>query len=446
MTAEQLSRILKENGIVGAGGAGFPTYAKIDQRAETILLNCAECEPLLRLHRQLLCLHTQQILDAFAQIAATVGAKEAIIGVKAEYQETVEALKQYVPRYPNMRIHLLQSAYPMGDEVVLIYEATGKVISPGGLPIEAGVAVFNVETVYNVSRALNGGHPVTDKLVSVVGEVKKPRTVRVPLGLSLGETVTLAGGEKEEFAPEELAYLVGGPMMGRLGSRQDAVTKTTNAILVLPKGHPLIQKRLMPASVGMKRAASACCQCETCTDLCPRHNLGHPIEPHRFMRAMSSHDSRDTAAYQNLFFCSGCGVCELFACPQGLSPRTLIAECKDGLKKAGLKAPSGVVPSPVTEAREFRKVPEMRLTARLGLSAYESKALLDDNVQQAKRVKEPLSQHIGAPALCIVSRGERVEAGQVIAQAAQGLSVPIHASISGVVTDMDQSGIEITAD
>ena len=138
MTAEQLSRILKENGIVGAGGAGFPTYAKIDQRAETILLNCAECEPLLRLHRQLLCLHTQQILDAFAQIAATVGAKEAIIGVKAEYQETVEALKQYVPRYPNMRIHLLQSAYPMGDEVVLIYEATGKVISPGGLPIEAG--------------------------------------------------------------------------------------------------------------------------------------------------------------------------------------------------------------------------------------------------------------------------------------------------------------------
>lgn len=446
MTAEQLSRILKENGIVGAGGAGFPTYAKIDQRAETILLNCAECEPLLRLHRQLLCLHTQRILDAFAQIAATVGAKEAIIGVKAEYQETVEALKQYVPRYPNMRIHLLQSAYPMGDEVVLIYEATGKVISPGGLPIEAGVAVFNVETVYNVSRALNGGHPVTDKLVSVVGEVKKPRTVRVPLGLSLGETVALAGGEKEEFAPEELAYLVGGPMMGRLGSRQDAVTKTTNAILVLPKGHPLIQKRLMPASVGMKRAASACCQCETCTDLCPRHNLGHPIEPHRFMRAMSSHDSRDTAAYQNLFFCSGCGVCELFACPQGLSPRTLIAECKDGLKKAGLKAPSGVAPSPVTEAREYRKVPEMRLTARLGLSAYESKALLDDNVQRAKRVKEPLSQHIGAPAQCIVSRGERVEAGQVIAQAAQGLSVPVHASISGVVTDMDQSGIEITAD
>ena len=444
MTAEQLGSLIKECGIVGAGGAGFPTYAKIDSRAQVILMNCAECEPLLKLHRQLLKLHTKEIVDTFSRIAETVGAKEAVIGVKAEYAETVEALKQYVPEHPNMRIQLLQSVYPTGDEVILIYEATGRVISPGGLPIEAGVAVFNVETVYNISRALAEHAPVTDKLVSVVGEVKAPATVRVPLGTSLEEVVKMAGGETAED-PEELAYLVGGPMMGRLGSRHDTVTRTTNAILVLPKDHPLILRRQMPPSAGMKRAASSCCQCETCTDLCPRHNLGHPIEPHRFMRAMSNHDYGDLEAFENLFFCSGCGVCELFACPQGLSPRSLIADCKDGLKKAGLKAPKAEGRG-VSEAREYRKVPEKRLTARLGLSRYDHRAPLDDRVRPVHRVRELLSQHIGAPAVCAVSRGEKVRRGQVIAAAAQGLSVPVHASIDGVVTDIGKTWIEITAE
>lgn len=445
MTVEQLGSLIKECGVVGAGGAGFPTYAKIDKRAQIVLMNCAECEPLLKLHRQLLKLHTKEIVDAFSRIAETVGAQEAVIGVKAEYAETVEALRQYVPEHPNMRIQLLQSIYPTGDEMILIYEATGRVIPPGGLPIEAGVAVFNVETVYNISRALNEKAPVTDKLVSVVGEVKAPVTVRVPLGTSLQEVVEMAGGETAENGPEELVYLVGGPMMGRLGSRFDPVTRTTNAILVLPKDHPLILRRQASPSAGMKRAASSCCQCETCTDLCPRHNLGHPIEPHRFMRAMSNHDYGDLAAFENLFFCSGCGVCELFACPQGLSPRSLIADCKDGLKKAGLKPPKAAGTG-VTEAREYRKVPEKRLTSRLGLSRYDHRAPLDDGVRPVRRVKEPLSQHIGAPAVCAVNRGDRVKRGQIIAAAAQGLSVPVHASIDGIVTDIGKTWIEITAE
>ena len=196
MTVEELSQIIKENGIVGAGGAGFPTYVKIDKRANTILMNCAECEPLLKLHRQLLKVHAQEILRTFALIADVVEAEEAIIGIKGEYKSTIEALNQYLPQYPKVRIHELPSAYPMGDEVVLIYEATGKVISPGGLPIEAGVAVFNVETVYNVYRALEKNTPVVDKVVTVVGEVNNPITVRVPLGTPLGEVVAMAGGEK----------------------------------------------------------------------------------------------------------------------------------------------------------------------------------------------------------------------------------------------------------
>ena len=163
------------------------------------------------------------------------------------------------------------------------------------------------------------------------------------------------------------------------------------------------------------------------------------------MRAMSNHDYGDLEAFENLFFCSGCGVCELFACPQGLSPRSLIADCKDGLKKAGLKAPKAEGRG-VSEAREYRKVPEKRLTARLGLSRYDHRAPLDDRVRPVHRVRELLSQHIGAPAVSAVSRGERVRRGQVIAAAAAGLSVPVHASIDGVVTDIGKTWIEITAE
>lgn len=453
MTIEELSGIIKENGIVGAGGAGFPTYVKIDKRANTIIMNCAECEPLLRLHRQLLKEHAQEIVSAFAMIADVVEAEEAIIGIKEEYKSTIEALQMYLPSYPKVRIQLLPGAYPMGDEIVLIYEATGKVISPGGLPIEAGVAVFNVETVYNVYRAVDKSIPVVDKVVTVVGEVANPITVRVPIGTSLGEVAAMAGGELPQGRKasaggneeEELVYLVGGPMMGRIGTRYEPVTKTTNAILVLPAEHLIIQRKRMPASIGMKRAASSCCQCQMCTDLCPRHNLGHPIEPHRFMRAMSNHDYGDLDAFLNLFFCSSCGLCEMFACPQGLSPRSLIADCKDGLRRAGIKPPKGVEPAPVQESREYRKVPENRLEARLGLSKYEARAPLDDKVRPVSRVRVLLSQHIGAPAQAVVAKKDRVTRGQVIAQAAQGLSVPVHASICGEVADVTDQYIEIVS-
>lgn len=451
MTVEELKGIIRENGIVGAGGAGFPTYMKIDKRANTILLNCAECEPLLRLHRQLLKHHAREIVGAFDMIAETVGASEAVIGIKEEYKSTIEALNACLSSYPRVRIKLLPGSYPMGDEVVLIYEATGKVISPGGLPIEAGVAVFNVETVYNVYKAVEKSEPVVDKVVSVVGEVVSPVTVRVPLGMPLEEVVALAGGEKllpskgnRSSGQDELVYLVGGPMMGRIGSRYEPVTRTTNAILVLPGQHQIIQRKQMPASIGMKRAASSCCQCQMCTDLCPRHMLGHPIEPHRFMRAMSNHDYGDMDAFLNLFFCSSCGLCEMFSCPQGLSPRTLIADCKDGLRRAGIKPPKDVKASPVPEAREYRKVPEPRLEARLGLSKYESEAPLNDTVQSAAQVRLLFSQHIGAPAACVVTRGESVIRGQMIARAAEGLSVPLHASISGKVTDITDTYVEIT--
>ena len=154
MDIKELSNVLRQSGIVGAGGAGFPTYAKLDGRAETIILNCAECEPLLKLHRQLLEKYAREIVETFHLIGRTAGAKDIVIGIKKAYKKTVEALDECIGDYDGVRLGLLDEVYPAGDEVVLIYEVTGKTVRPGGLPIESGVAVFNVETIYNVYRAL----------------------------------------------------------------------------------------------------------------------------------------------------------------------------------------------------------------------------------------------------------------------------------------------------
>ena len=445
MDKNSLQQILQNEGVVGAGGAGFPTYAKIDERAEIILMNCAECEPLLKLHRQLLEQRAEEILSAFDTIAQAVGAKEAIIGIKKEYKATIRAREKYIDAYPNMRVHLLDGAYPMGDEVVLIYEATGKVIRPGGLPIEAGVAVFNVETVYNAYRAMEQNTPVLDKLVSVVGEVERPITLRVPIGAAVKDVVAYAG----KITAKEPAYLMGGPMMGRPGDENTVITKTTNAIIVLDKSHTLIQRQNRNSAIDLKRAASSCCQCETCTNLCPRHALGHPIEPHKFMRSAANQDFQDANVFINTMFCSSCGLCENFSCPQGLSPRSLIAEYKGGLRKAGVKAPTDVQPAPVSAAREYRKVPEKRLAARLGVAKYDVAAPLQEDdfwkeAQHICKVKIPMSQHIGAPALPFVEKGDVVKAGQPVAAPANGLSVGIHASIDGVVREVTKDYVIIS--
>lgn len=431
MDMKELSNILQQNGIVGAGGAGFPTYAKLNENAETLILNCAECEPLLRLHRQLLEKYAQEIVETFHLIGQAVGAKELVIGIKKAYTKTIDALNGVIGAYPEVRLGLLDEVYPAGDEVVLIYEVTKKVVRPGGLPIEQGVAVFNVETVYNAYRAINQSTPVVDKLVSVVAEVDHPVTVRVPIGTTIEDTVRLAGN----ITTKNPVYFIGGPMMGFIGSGPQPVTKTTNAVLVLPEEHLIIQKKRKKTSIDLKRAAACCCQCSMCTDLCPRNRLGHPIQPHLFMRAATCKDIQEPNIFVNTMFCSSCGLCEMYSCMQGLSPRTLMAEYKAGLRANGLRPPK-VEAAPVGSEREYRKVPMERLMARLDLTKYNKEAPLDESVVPVGKVKIMLSQHIGAPAQAVVKQGEKVTKGQMIAEPAKGLSVGIHASIDGTVSEV----------
>jgi Na+-translocating ferredoxin:NAD+ oxidoreductase RnfC subunit len=194
----------------------------------------------------------------------------------------------------------------------------------------------------------------------------------------------------------------------------------------------LVLKADKDLKVEKRRASSACCQCRTCTDLCSRHVLGHPIEPHRVMRAVANGDASDMKIFVNTMYCSGCGICEKYACPQGLSPKSIIQEFKGALRAGGVK-PEKIEPAQVAEQREQRKVPVHRLAHRLGLFNYDKDAPISDSVVSADRVSIPLSQHIGAPAIAVVKAGDTVKKGDIIGKAADGLSVNVHASIDGVV-------------
>lgn len=440
MELNKLKDILRDGGVVGAGGAGFPTYAKLDQNADTLILNCAECEPLLKLHRQVLERYAKEILHTLNLIAKAVEAKHVYVAVKKSYQKTIEAVTPLLDFFENIEIFELSEVYPAGDEVVLTYEVTGRVVPAGSIPIAVGVTVLNVETVYNAYRALNG-LPVTYKFVTIAGAVNNPVTLQAPIGIKIKDLISLAGGVN---IPNP-AYLMGGPMMGRLGSDSEFVTKTTNAVLVLPQDHQIIKKKQTKSFINMKRAMAACCQCSYCTLLCPRNLLGHPIDPSEFMRVASNSITNEAEPYINSLYCSSCGLCEMYSCGQGLSPRSLLENCKNTLRQNGLK-PTPVEPSAAYEERNRRQVPMKRLLARLGLNPYNKTAPMSDKTVKAERLSIMLSQHIGAPAVPTVKQGDKVKENQLIAEAANGLSVAIHSPVNGTVKAVGKKAIIIMAD
>lgn len=433
MDFNTLSQVMKNAGVAGAGGAGFPTYAKLNMATEIIILNCAECEPLLKLHRQVLENHAEEILYALSVIAETVEASKVIIAVKPAYKEAIAAVNKIIKNYKNTEIGLLPEIYPAGDEVVTIYETTGRVVPPGKLPISVGVTVFNVETVLNVARALREEAPVTYKYITICGEVKNPVTLKAPMGITYGELIDMAGGA----TVENPVLIAGGPMTGMIAHKNDVVTKTSNAILVMPENQYIVQKRLTPMEINMKRAMAVCCNCSMCTDLCSRNMLGHPIEPQKFMQAMTSGMVTDTAPYINTMFCSACGLCEMYACGQGLNPRTLIAATKSMLRKNGIKIPDDIEAAPVPASRNYRTVPMERLKSRLGLDKYDVDAPLSEELVGTKKTKIMLSQTIGAPASACVKVGDSVKAGDVVGTFAENaLSLPVHASLDGTVSEV----------
>ncbi len=440
MNMEELAKVMKECGVVGAGGAGFPSYAKLSDKADTILLNCAECEPLFRLHRQLLSEYAYEILWALDEVRKATGAKTAVVAVKEAYTEAIDSVSEQLDTFKNIKISKLPEIYPAGDEIVTIYESTGRIVEPGKLPISQGVIVYNVETMLNTYYALKENTPVCYKYITVAGEVKNPCTIRVPLGITFKDAVKMAGGELCECE-----YLSGGAMTGNVANKNDVVTKTTNAVLVLPKNHPVILKKKSNSKVNIYRAMSSCCQCRMCTDLCSRHLLGYPIEPHAFMRAVSKGATKDVAAVMNTAYCSQCKLCEMYACPQGLSPGLLIGDCKAELRKMGVKIDTEPKFTGLSDARKYRTVPMERLIARLGVAKYDVEAPIVDLKINSKDLKIKFTQHIGQPAKAVVKSGDKIKAFQKLATC-EGLGAEIHSPVNATVKEVNDKMIILTVE
>ena len=441
MQISEVKNILQKHGVVGAGGAGFPSYAKLSDKAEIIILNCAECEPLFKLHRQLLEIYAEEIVSMLDVLTETVGADEFIVAVKGSYKGAVSAVNEVLKNYPKGKVKLLKEMYPAGDEVITIFESTGRVVPPGSLPIEVGCIVYNVETVLNMYNALYKNKSVTHKYVTVAGEVNNPSTYCVPIGTKFSHLIELSGGLKRE----DVEIISGGPMTGNISSMSDCVTKTTNGILVMPEDHYIVMKRKQNSKISVQRAMSTCCQCKSCTELCSRHLLGHPINPAEFMKCVANQKT-DTRAVLNTFYCSQCGLCELYSCPQGLSPKTLIGLCKNELRNNGLKPEILKLTEEVHPDREYRLVPMKRLIERLDLSRYNTPAKITDTKVNPETVKISLSQHIGKPAAASVKEGQVVKAGEIIAECDEkALSVAYHSSIDGTVQKITDKYVIISA-
>ena len=433
-------------GVVGCGGAGFPTHVKLAaggagamHGVDTLIVNGAECEPLLRADRWLMRNRAGEIVSTANAVRRHLGAARAVIALKESYAGEIAALRGAIEAASSpVELFLLGGFYPAGDEQVQVFEVTGRVVPPGGLPLDVGCVVSNAATVYAVYHAL-WGRPFTQKYLAVTGAVASPCVVRAPIGTSFAECLELAGGAGER----NCIVVSGGPMMGRPMPMEEAlashVTKTTSGYIVLPDRARLWQKHVTEPRFTINHARTACVQCSFCTQLCPRWLLGHPIEPHRIMRRIGGElgwlNHLDDPVLRGAQYCCECGVCELVACPMELRPRAVNVMVKQALAEQGLRPMKGEGEYLPREYRNDRAIPTAKAAFRAGAGPW-YKIEIDRYAEATPReVRIALNSHIGAPALPVVKPGQRVDFGQLIAEPPAGkLGAKYHASIAGTVT------------
>lgn len=422
---------VRDIGVVGAGGAGFPSYKKLEARAEIVIMNAAECEPLLHKDKQVLTHYKDEVLAGMKACMDQVGASRGILAIKVKYTELIAELRQ-VAGPMGIEVFELGDFYPAGDEFITVYECTKRVIPPGGIPLDVGCLVMNVETFLNVHR----GEPVIEKFLSVAGHVPEPVTVKVPVGMSFRDVLTNVGVDLETVD----AVLVGGVMMGKLmESWDEVVTRTTGALLCFPEGHRLPKRYRSDARERDLIGKSACDQCSFCTELCPRYLLGHPVEPHLAMRGLEFNMVGDALILGSQFCCE-CNLCSLYSCPEDLFPKDACADNKVFMRAQKLQHPwAGKADVKVHSMQEFRHIPVASLMKKLGLNEFRNVGPLVEVDWRFESVSIPLSMHIGAPATATVAAGDMVTRGQLIATAPDGLGVPVHASITGVVAEVGES-------
>ena len=298
LSKEEILNMIADAGIVGMGGAGFPTRVKLSpkepEKIEYIIANCAECEPYITADYRRMLENTEDLVSGMRVVLSMFPNAKGVFGVEDNKKDCIEKLKAATKDEPRMEVKALQTKYPQGAERQLIYALTKRAINSTMLPADAGCIVDNVETLIGIHNAVIGGRPLTERIVTVSGDdVQKPGNFKVLLGTNHRELIEAAGG----FVQEPQKLISGGPMRGFAMITLDApVTKTSSAILAFKE------------DIVAKSPASACINCGRCVEVCPSR-----IIPSRLADYAERFDE-ETFTAQNGLECVECGSCS-YVCP-----------------------------------------------------------------------------------------------------------------------------------
>jgi Na+-translocating ferredoxin:NAD+ oxidoreductase RnfC subunit len=429
--------LIRNKGVVGAGGGGFPTYQKLikaKDKIDTIIANGAECEPLLSTDKYLLSTFPEKVINGLEIVQDITKAKNIIIAFKKKQAYLFETLIT-LSKSKQFKIYLLEDLYPVGDEIDLCFSVTGRIPPPRGLPLNVGVLVQNVTTLSQIFEAINN-KPVIRRFVSIIGAIKNPGIYNLPIGTNFKDIISECGG----ITAKNWGIIDGGPMTGVKREEKDMVVrKTTSAILVVEKTHPSWTCQEMPFEDQIWRSRAVCDSCRICTETCPRVLLGYPIDPQRIILALNY--QKDDLETLGALLCSGCNVCTLIACPEKISVKIINTMLSKYINKYLKEAASRLFAkvNPPRPEREYRLYSKDLILARLG---FKEQDLEYQGDFEPNSVKLPLDKEL----LSTVSVGQKVKEGDIVAiPPKESLYVPLHASISGEVVSIDSQYIEIHA-
>lgn len=295
---EEFLAAVRAAGLVGLGGAAFPTHIKYNPRnpeeVDTLILNGAECEPYITVDHMTMLEHAEEIVAGAKSILKHLNLKQAIIGIEGNKPDAIAKFNELVKNEPNISVCELLQQYPQGAERVLIYECTGKHLIAGKLPADVGVIVSNVTTVLKLQQFLATGMPLVSKSLTVDGNVvKEPKNVEVPIGTPIIDIIEFCGG----YTGEPKKILMGGPMMGRaLPDDGKCIIKGNNAILAFDETFANINPE------------TACINCGRCVKACPMN-----LMPTAIFKAFE-HKDVDALKKYHVMSCMDCGCCT-YVCP-----------------------------------------------------------------------------------------------------------------------------------
>lgn len=298
LSGEEIIKKIGDAGIVGLGGACFPTHVKLSikepAKAEVLIINGVECEPYLTCDHRLMLEHGEELMIGITLIMKAIKVEKAIIGIECNKMDVIEHLQNLAIRYFGIEVCPLKMHYPQGGEKQLIDATIGRQVPSGALPIAVGAVVQNVATCFAVYEAVQKNKPLIERVVTVTGDnMANPCNLRVRFGTPLNMLLEKAGG----LPAEDYKIIAGGPMMGRAFSNLDSPTsKRTSGLLV------------MPESRARRGAEENCIRCGKCVEACP---MG--LEPY-LLSTLSEQKMWDRMEEERVMDCIECGCC-LFTCP-----------------------------------------------------------------------------------------------------------------------------------